>query len=139
MTRESDTRPANADRATMANQIADLMVSIHMNAGTATANGTETLYAAHSNDNSAKLTSLKAAEVVQSYLPTALQTTNRGVKSRPDLLILNSTTVPAILIETCFLSNPGDALKISQETNQDTAAEAIAEAIMYTMSHYTLR
>lgn len=60
-------------------------------------------------------------------------------KIRPDLLILNSTTVPAILIETCFLSNPGDALKISQATYQDAAAKAIGDGIIYAMSNYKLR
>lgn len=139
LTRDDDSRPANADRAKAANQIADLMVSIHMNAGAASASGTETLYAAHSNDGNGTLTSLQAAQAVQSRLPRALSTTNRGVKSRPDLLILNSTTVPAILIETCFLSNPGDALKISQATYQDAAAKAIGDGIVYAMNKYKLR
>ena len=139
LTRDDDSRPANADRAKAANQIADLMVSIHMNAGAASASGTETLYAAHSNDGNCTLTSLQAAQAVQSRLPGALSTTNRGVKSRPDLLILNSTTVPAILIETCFLSNPGDALKISQATYQDAAAKAIGDGIVYAMNKYKLR
>lgn len=139
LTRDDDSRPANADRAKAANQIADLMVSIHMNAGAASASGTETLYAAHSNDGNGTLTSLQAAQAVQSRLPGALSTTNRGVKSRPDLLILNSTTVPAILIETCFLSNPGDALKISQATYQDAAAKAIGDGIIYAMNNYKLR
>ena len=139
LTRDDDSRPDNASRAETANQIADLMVSIHMNAGTASASGTETLYAAHSNDGNGTLTSLQAAEAVQSRLPSALSTTNRGVKSRPDLLILNSTTVPAILIETCFLSNAGDALKISQETYQDAAAKAIGDGIIYAMNNYKLR
>lgn len=139
LTRDDDSRPANADRAKTANQIADLMVSIHMNAGTASASGTETLYAAHKNDGNGTLTSLQAAQAVQSRLYTALQTNNRGVKSRPDLLILNSTTVPAILIETCFLSNPGDALKISQAAYQDAAAKAIGDGIIYAMNNYKLR
>ncbi len=139
LTRDDDSRPDNASRAKTANQIADLMVSIHMNAGTASASGTETLYAAHSNDGNGTLTSLQAAQAVQSRLPSALSTTNRGVKSRPDLLILNSTTVPAILIETCFLSNAGDALKISQATYQDAAAKAIGDGIIYAMNNYKLR
>ncbi|MGN1231007.1 MAG: N-acetylmuramoyl-L-alanine amidase, partial [Anaerotignum sp.] len=54
---------------------------------------------------------------------------NRGTKHRTDLLVLNTTTVPAVIVETVFISNPGDALKISQESYQDTIAEAIADAI----------
>ncbi len=141
MTRDSDTRPDNNVRAQTANQVADLMVSIHFNsAGTnTTANGTETLYQVHSNDNSNKLTSLKAAEMMQSSLIQALGTTNRGVKQRTDLLILNATTVPAILVEGCFFSNPGDALKISSEQNQDIMAEAMADAIIEMMDEYQVR
>lgn len=139
LTRDSDTRPANEDRAKTANQIADLMVSIHMNAGVATASGTETLYATHSNDNASMLTSQQAAQIMQNYLTAALQLNNRGVKLRSDLLILNSTTVPAILVETCFLSNAGDALKISNSATQDLAAAAMGNAIIYMMDNYKLR
>lgn len=141
MTRDADTRPDNNDRAKMANRIADLMVSIHMNAveGNTTANGTETLYQVHSNDNSSMLTSRKAAELMQVKLIAALNTTNRGVKQRTDLLILNATTVPTILIETCFLTNPGDALKISTAQNQDAVARAIAEGIEEMMELYRIR
>ncbi len=139
MTRGDDkTRPANADRAKTANQIADLMVSIHMNSGPVLGNGTETLYAVHSNDASAKMTSLQAAQIMQSYLPRALNMTNRGAKLDQAILILNSTKIPAILVEVCFLTNPGDAYKITVEDNQDLAAEAIGEAIIKMMKEYDL-
>ncbi len=141
MTRDSDVYPENSLRAKTANQIADLMVSVHLNSAgsNTTANGTETLYQVHSNENGSKLTSLKAAEIMQSNLIQAFGTTNRGVKRRTDLLILNGTTVPAILVETCFLSNPGDAIKISSSTNQDIVAMAIAKAITEMMDDYTIR
>ena len=139
MTRGDDaTRPANAERAKTANQIADLMVSIHMNSGPVLGNGTETLYAVHSNDASAKMTSLQAAQIMQSYLPQALDMTNRGAKLDQAILILNSTKIPAILVEVCFLTNPGDAYKITVEDNQDLAAEAIGKAIIKMMKEYDL-
>ncbi len=117
------------------------MVSIHFNSAGAntTANGTETLYQVHSNDNNSKLTSRKAAEIMQGHLIGAMNTTNRGVKQRTDLLILNGTTVPAILVETCFLSNPGDAIKISSSANQDIVAKAMADAIEEMMDDYRVR
>ncbi|WP_352400039.1 N-acetylmuramoyl-L-alanine amidase family protein [Anaerotignum sp.] len=141
LTRDADTRPDNNTRAKIANQIADLMVSIHFNSAgsNTTANGTETLYQVHSNDNNSMLTSRKAAEIMQGHLIGALNTTNRGVKQRTDLLILNGTTVPAILVETCFLSNPGDALKISSSVNQDIVARAMADAIEEMMDDYRIR
>ena len=73
MTRDSDVYPENSTRAKTANDIADLMVSIHMNSGPETANGTETLYQVHANDNGARLTSKQLAQAI----PTAGQNSGR--------------------------------------------------------------
>ena len=139
MTRDGDTYPTNPSRAATANDIADLMVSIHMNSAAASASGTETWATAHSNDGDGNLTSLQAAQAVQKYLPTEFGTVNRGVKDGKNLLILNSTNVPAILIETCFISNAQDAQKISSVSGQETAAKAIGKAIIEVMNQYSLR
>ena len=130
LTRNSDTYPDNNSRARMANQIADAMVSIHMNAAENTlVNGTETLYKNHDNDTGETLTSKQLATLIQNNIIDATGNNNRGTVHRTDLLILNGTTVPAVIVEVVFLSNVGDALKISQEDYQDMVAEAIAEAI----------
>lgn len=129
LTRDSDTYPSNNSRAQIANEIADAMVSIHMNSGVATANGTEVLYKVHSNDTGSGLTSQKLAELIQNSIISATGNNNRGTKHRTDLLILNTTTVPAVIVETIFISNPGDALKITQTEYQNTIAQAIADAI----------
>lgn len=140
LTRDSDVYPENNTRARTANQIADMMVSIHMNAAENTlVNGTETLYQVHANDDADMLTSKKLAELIQSSIISATGNTSRGVKQRTDLLILNGTTVPAVIVETVFLSNVGDALKISQEDYQETVAEAIAEAIEEAFDEYDYR
>lgn len=129
VTRNSDTYPTNSSRAQNANAIADAMVSIHMNSGSAVANGTEVLYKNHSNDTGSNLTSLKLAQLIQNSIVSATGNNNRGTKLRTDLLILNTTTVPAVIVETVFISNPGDALKISQTDYQNKIAKAIADAI----------
>lgn len=140
LTRNSDVYPENNARARIANQIADAMVSIHMNAAENTlVNGTETLYQVHANDTGSGLTSKKLAELIQNSIIEATGNNNRGIKQRTDLLILNGTTVPAVIVETVFLSNAGDALKISQEAYQDIVAEAIAEAIEEAFDDYDLR
>lgn len=138
LTRNSDVYPSNTSRAQTANAIADAMVSIHMNSGAATANGTEVLYQVHSNDSASKLTSKTLAELIQNSIISATGNTNRGVKLRQDLLILNGTTVPTVIVETVFLTNAGDALKISQEAYQNQVAQAIADAIEDAMA-YRLR
>ena len=130
LTRNSDVYPDNNSRARIANQIADAMVSIHMNSTTnAMTNGTETLYQVHSNDTGETLTSKQLAELIQNSIIEATGNNNRGIVKRTDLLILNGTTVPAVIIEVGFLSNAGDALKLSQGSYQDIVAEAIADAI----------
>ncbi len=139
MTRNTDVYPDNPSRAKTANEISDFMVSIHMNSGPASANGTETLYAPHSNEVPGKLTSIQAAQVLQGYVHTAVSSSDRGLKERTDILILNSTKVPAILIEVCFLTNAGDALKISNPAIQDQIAKAIGDGIIQVMNNYTLR
>lgn len=133
VTRNSDVYPANNDRAKMANQIAHAMVSIHMNSAAAVANGTEVLYKNHANDTTG-LTSKLLAEVIQNSIIEATDNTDRGTKHRTDLLILNATTVPAVIVEVGFLSNPADALKLSQNDYQQTVAVAIAEAIVSAMN-----
>lgn len=129
MTRDSDVYPENSTRAKTANDIADLMVSIHMNSGPETANGTETLYQVHANDNGARLTSKQLAEILQGKVVSATGNTNRGAKLWTDVLILNRTTVPAVIVEVIFITNTGDALKISNPAYQDQVAQAIADGI----------
>lgn len=139
-TRVDDSYPTNVNRAKMANGVADLFVSIHQNSNTsATPNGTEVLYTVHSTDVSGKLTSQIAAQFIQNYLVKALGTTDRGVKNRTDLIVLNQTTVPAVLIETAFLSNQDDADKLSQDSYKDAAAQAIYSAIVDMMNQYKVR
>ena len=138
MTRDSDVYPENSTRAKTANDIADLMVSIHMNSGPETANGTETLYQVHANDNGARLTSKQLAEILQGKVVSATGNTNRGAKLWTDVLILNRTTVPAVIVEVIFITNTGDALKISNPTYQDQVAQAIADGIQEAVK-YPLR
>lgn len=138
MTRDSDVYPENSTRAKTANDIADLMVSIHMNSGPETANGTETLYQVHANDNAAGLTSKQLAEILQGKVVSATGNTNRGAKLWTDVLILNRTTVPAVIVEVIFITNTGDALKISNPTYQDQVAQAIADGIQEAVK-YPLR
>ena len=140
LTRNSDVYPDNNSRAKTANQIADAMVSIHMNAAENTqVNGTETLYKNHSNDTGETLTSKQLAALIQNSIIDATGNNNRGTVHRTDLLILNGTTVPSVIVEVVFLSNVGDALKISQEDYQDIVAEAIADAIEEAFDEYDLR
>lgn len=139
MTRDRDVYPENSTRAKIANDVADLMVSIHINSGPETANGTETLYQVHANDSSSRLTSKQLAEILQASMISSTGNTNRGVKLRTDLLILNRTTVPSAIVEVVFITNTGDALKISNPAYQDQVAKAIADGIQEAARKFPLR
>ena len=97
----------------------DLVIELHLNASTPSANGTEVLY------KSAK--GKKYAEQVQKQLATVFN--NRGTKQRTDLYILNGTKPPAILLETFFCTNASDYKKAKGLVNRRKLAKLIANGI----------
>lgn len=95
-----------ADSANYSNS--DIFVSIHCNAASPSAKGTETFYCAGSSKGRT------IAEFVQKSIVANLQTVDRGVKDDTQsaagrLYVLRQTAMPAILIELAFLSNEDDA------------------------------
>jgi len=100
-----------------------LMVSIHTNAGTPTAHGTESFYSPLSPPDSSAL-----AQSVLSQL-SALGLSNRGVKTE-EFLVLNSAKLPSTLVEVAFHTNSilGSGQTITDETflNTDTSSAAFA-------------
>lgn len=137
-TRLTDENMENMDRALMANDIAHLFVSIHQNSveGGPKVNGTEVLYMDHNNEAPGNLTSKIAAQFLQNYITGAIGTSSRGIKERPDLIVLNQTTIPATLIECGFITNTEDAAKLSSDSYQEKYAEAIYSAIVDMMNQY---
>ena len=108
--------------ATANNSGADIFVSIHCNsAGNANAKGTETLV--YSTGGKAEL----LAKCIQAQIVNSLSTVDRGVKTRPNLCVLRETIMPAVLIETAFISNQEDAFRL-QLRKRDFAA-AISRGI----------
>ena len=101
---------------------ADVFVSIHCNsAANTSAKGTETLI--YSTGGKAEL----LAKCIQSQIVNSLGTMDRGVKTRPDLCVLRETIMPAVLVETAFISNEEDAYKL--QFRQYAFAAAISRGI----------
>lgn len=120
LTGETPSRPNVCGTANASG--ADIFVSIHCNsAGNPGAEGTETLI--YSTGGEAE----KLAECIQSQIVNALGTLDRGVKLRPDLAVLRETTMPAVLVETAFISNQDDAFKLQNQ--QYAFAAAITRGI----------
>ncbi len=115
-TRTSDTYPSLTDRSNLANNYdADLFISIHINSASSSAHGTETLYNSSRNKVTAKngLTSKKLATYIQKSVVATTGFTNRGIKNRTDLSVLNKTKMPACLIEYGFISNSTEAKQMN--------------------------
>lgn len=79
---------------------ADLFIAVHFNSGGGT--GTEVWHCPGSSAES-------YAESVSAELASALGLRNRGAKATTGLYVLNRTTMPAILIEVCFVDTEQDA------------------------------
>lgn len=127
MTRETDTYPTLQFRSTLANEIeADLFISIHNNSASSSIVGTETLYYPSSTDLRGK----RVAQIVQDSIVSRCKMVNRGIKARKDLHVLKATQMPAILIETGFLSNAEEAARINSPSHIATWSKAVYDAIV---------
>lgn len=102
---------------------ADYFVSIHLNAAAAkSAAGIET-YSYNRAGASCEL-----AEAVQKALVEATGAVDRGAKTA-NYHVLRETAMPAILVETGFISNNKEAGKLFTGSYQVTVSAAIAKAV----------
>ena len=105
---------------------ADILVSIHCNAASAAAKGTETFYCQGSPEGR------KIAECVQKEIIAAMGTVDRGVKDDTHtqhgrIHVLRASKMAAILIELAFISNESDAKLL--RNNQVEFARAIVKGL----------
>ena len=108
--------------ATANNSGADIFISIHCySAANISAKGTETLV--YSTGGKAEL----LAKCIQTQIVNSLGTVDRDIKERPDLCVLRETTMPAVLVETAFISNQEDAYKLMYRIEE--FANAISRGI----------
>ncbi len=123
LTRTDDIYVTLQDRVDFSEKEApEIFVSIHVNSAEATEPcGIETHYY---HDYSKEL-----AKVVHSHLMKEIDTKDRGLfKSK--FYVINHTKVPAILVETGFLSNTEERAALVSESRKQKTAKAIAEGII---------
>jgi len=72
--------------------------------------------------------SSRLALAVQGRLNARLGLRDRGVKQAP-FVVLTGATMPAILVEVGFLSNPSESERLTQPESQQQLAEAVAAGI----------
>ena len=127
LTRESDYAVSLHKRTDHANSLQlDLFVSIHCDAfhKTSASGMSVHIYPGHSNET------LSLAQKVSSMLAMDFKSRlNRGVK-KSNFYVLRETTMPAVLIECEFLSNPKARKFLREPENQLAMARAIAKGIV---------
>ena len=141
MTRDEDVKlgPTEMEdlleRSSIANDMgATFFVSIHCNSFTEpTATGTEILYADTEDKVYSGVTSKELAENVLEPLLEATGLSDRGLKDSPKIVVLRTTTMPSILVETAFISNPDDMAVLQDEDKIEEIGEAIAEGIIQSL------
>lgn len=73
--------------------------------------------------------SLSLASIVESKLAGELNIPSRGVK-QAGFVVLHQTNMPAILIETGFITNPKEGAFLHSKSGQEKVAKIIAEAVL---------
>lgn len=131
MSRDSDVFVDLITRSQEANNAgADAFISIHANAfGTPNPKGTEIWYYPNGYNNDIR-DNKTFAQIIHDNLIKEINTVDRGLKEGPNLSVLNKTKMPAILIETGFITNPDDAALLQDDAFQWQVAQGIYNGIV---------
>jgi N-acetylmuramoyl-L-alanine amidase len=123
MTRDSDVFVPLPERVAIANSYGDaIFVCVHFNSATRSgANGIETYYY---SSNSARL-----AADIHRHVVAATSSDNRGIRRR-GYYVLRRTSIPAVLVECGFLTNPTEAGLALDSSYRERLAESIADGVM---------
>ena len=129
MIREDDTYIAKEDRVKFANECqADIYVSIHQNASEDTSvAGMEVWYEGDDTQRDNK----RLAQLIQQQTVKSTKALERELRGDADFHVTGSTTMPSCLIETGFLSNPGERKLLLSEEYQEQIASGIVQGIDY--------
>jgi N-acetylmuramoyl-L-alanine amidase len=122
LTRETDVFVELPDRCEFANDwAANYFVSVHCNSDGPSAAGIETLYASANGE--------ALATPIQEMMIAATNDTDRGLKYRSDLYVLNGTRMPAALAEIGFISHPDTEEMLKKDSYQKLVADSITAGI----------
>ena len=126
-TRTTDVDISLDSRVAMANSKgAKYFVSIHNNSNAGVpATGTE-VWAYSEKSEGAKL-----AAAVQKALVDAIKLKDRGVKyDSTGKYVIRYTTMPAIIVECCFINNPAEEALLKTDAILDKIARGISQGIL---------
>jgi N-acetylmuramoyl-L-alanine amidase len=135
MTRDSDYYVGLDERVSLANRYdATIFVSIHANSidGRPDVNGLETYY--YGSEGS-KLAEIVHRNVLSTVTAKGFYLGDRNTRSAR-FLVLRKSRVPAILVETGYLTNEAEVARLRRDDYRAVEAEGIAKGIMEYLSRY---
>lgn len=133
MIRQTDTYVDFRQVGAIANDAeVDLFVSIHTNSAVATsAHGIETW--AYLEENATTVNGMsgkRLAEIIQNELIYETGAYDRGIKNGKSLAVINSTSMPAVLVEMGFISNTEERHNLMTDSYRSKIAHAVAAGII---------
>ncbi len=131
MTRDTDEYIDLYERARIANDSnADLFVSIHGNASTSSVHkGIQVLYCPAFDSEIKESDQHPFAKSIMEALLAGTGAIDKGIIQRPNLVVLRETKMPAVIVETGFISNPEEEKILYTEKYQDKIVESIVKGI----------
>lgn len=130
MTRTTDAFIPLPKRVEIAQQAScAAFVSIHFNSSrNETAHGIEVFFSPSKEEKARSQASKKLAESVLSRLIRRTSAQSRGVKTG-NFYVIRETSMPAVLVEGGFLSNPVERSQLKTQDYQEKIARGIADGI----------
>jgi N-acetylmuramoyl-L-alanine amidase len=124
---------SNIERAKLGNEAgAGLVIRIHADSAGSNAPKGASMLIPSSNEHTKDIYSQSKlfGEVILNTVTNNVGMNNRGVIERSDMTGFNWSTVPVVLIEMGFLSNPEEDKNLSNATYQEKIANAISEGVV---------
>lgn len=132
LTRDRDEYVDNQKRVELANRKnAKLFVSIHCNAleNDNSTRGIQVLYYPNEKSKEKNLDNESLAKTTLDRISKVTGAKNRGIVAREDLLVLNQTNMPAIIVECGFLSNEDEASLLITDEYQNKIVDGIVDVL----------
>jgi N-acetylmuramoyl-L-alanine amidase len=129
LTRDSDEYVDNLLRAKLTNKKrARVFISIHGNAmeNNNSINGIQVLYYPNRESTIGDLNNNELARIIMGSLINGTGAKDKGIVEREDLIVLNQTKMPAIIIECGFLSNEKEEQLLLTDDYQNKVVDSIS-------------
>lgn len=130
MTRNTDNFIPLPKRVEIASQAgANIFVSVHFNSSRSPeAKGIEVFFCDSKEDKTRTSASRKLADAILSRVIRRTSANSRGVK-KGNFYVIRETSMPAVLVEGGFISNPKERALLKSREYQEKIAQGIADGI----------